>query len=252
MITSERRLYIQKKLEENNIVYLNDLAKELNTSICTIRRDFDYLEEQKFCKRVRGGAVKIKDSGLLLESMEMNDRLYINPDEKRMLCKKCAELVQDNECIFIDGGTTFMDLCQFLEGKRVTVATHNDFIRTVSENSTISLTKIGGEYSPRFRMNLGSIAIKDLQYFHFDKAFIGCAGIGIDPFEAYTSEMATAMIKEEVIKRSKKTYIVADAGKIGVYGFYKFAGENEIDALITDFDSADKINSIEVIKPDND
>ncbi|MFR6318115.1 MAG: hypothetical protein ACLUOD_18700 [[Clostridium] innocuum] len=69
---------------------------------------------------------------------------------KRRLCRKSAELVEENDCIFIDGGTTFVYMCEYLEGKNVTIVT-----RCLSEqNDSTFIFVIGGEQHV-YKMNLG-------------------------------------------------------------------------------------------------
>jgi len=60
MLPKERQEIILKKIDEEGIVYLSELTKELQASTCTIRRDFDKLESDHLVKRVHGGAVKYR------------------------------------------------------------------------------------------------------------------------------------------------------------------------------------------------
>lgn len=235
MISSERQIYILKKLEEKGVVYLKETSEELGASICTIRRDFEKLEKENKCKRVHGGAVFTRKYNRLHDSCDihMNSRMDMTPETKRLLCKKCATLIEENDCVFIDGGTTFMYMCEYLEGKKVTIVTHSDFIRA-SDDSSYSVFVLGGENSPFYRMNLGPMTLKVLSSFHFDKAFIGCAGMSVEDLNLYTAEVGTAQIKEMAIKNANRKYMVMDHTKIGIYGFYNFCNLNEMEALITD------------------
>lgn len=235
MISNERQMYILKKLEEKGVVYLKETSEELGASICTIRRDFEKLEKENKCKRVHGGAVRTRMHTRLHDSTDihMKSRMDMTPEVKRILCKKCAELIEENDCVFVDGGTTFMYLCEYLEGKNVTLVTHSDFIRA-SDDSSYSVFVLGGENSPFYRMNLGPMTLKVLSSFHFDKAFIGCAGMSLEDLNIYTAEVGTAQIKEMAIKNAHHTYMVMDHTKIGLYGFYNFCNLNDANALITD------------------
>lgn len=243
MLASERQIIILKKLEKSGVVYLKQLSEELHASICTIRRDFEKLEKENKCRRVHGGAVRVKFNNRLYESTDihMDNRMDMVPEIKRRLCRKSAELVEENDCIFIDGGTTFMYMCEYLEGKSVTIVTHSDLIRA-KDDSTLSIFVIGGENSSFYKMNLGPLAIKGLHSFNFDKAFIGCAGMSIENLNVFTSEVGTAQIKEEAIKKSQEVYLVMDSSKLNIYGFYSFAGLDSFNGLITE-EISDALNT---------
>lgn len=233
MKAHNRQEYIMDILDKKGIVYLAELSEELHASICSIRRDFDKLEKENKCKRIHGGAVLVRHNSFLNEetSLHMNERERMNMEEKISLCKKCAELVNDNDCIFVDGGTTFMHITEFLNGKHVTIVTHSNLIHA-KDNATYVVYIIGGENNARFKMNLGPMALSCLERFHFDEAFIGCAGFSVDDLNAYTAEMETAKIKQAAIEKATKSYLVLDSSKIGIYGFYNFINLNDLTGLM--------------------
>lgn len=90
MLPKERKEIILKKIDEEGIVYLSELTKELQASTCTIRRDFDKLESDHLVKRVHGGAVKVQDTEHILETTKLNmdTRMTMHPEEKRLSVKK--------------------------------------------------------------------------------------------------------------------------------------------------------------------
>lgn len=236
MIASERQLYILNQLDKKGIVYLKETSDELGASICTIRRDFEKLETLGQCKRVRGGAVKIQNnSNRITEVTDLftDDRLNLNISQKERICKKISSLIHDGDCVFIDGGSTFINICEYLQGKKVSIVTHSQLIQS-KVGSTISLNILGGTYEPYYRMYLGTITTNNLSAFHFDKAFIGCSGISIDDMGIYIGDVATAQVKEIALKNSKKRYLAADSSKIGLCGFYRCASLNQMDGIITD------------------
>lgn len=235
MLSSERKVYILNELEKNGTVKLKDVCEALSASESTVRRDFEELEKQNKLKRVFGGAVRINYGSVLSQSNEltMDKKVSISVEAKHKLCKKCSEFVEDGECIFIDGGTTFMHMLPYLEGKHVRVVTHSDFIR-LHKDSTIDLIVVGGRYLPGYQMNVGLITLDILSRFNFDRAFIGCAALGGGEREAYTAEMDTAQVKITAMQQSNHTYLVADESKLDRKGFYSFAKIEDFDYIIMD------------------
>ena len=235
MLSSERKVYILKELEKNGTLTLKEVCEDLKTSESTIRRDFEELETQNKLKRVFGGAVKINFDSVLSEERElsMDKKASISVAAKKKLAKKCSEFIEDGECIFIDGGTTFMYLLPYLEGKHVRVVTHSDFIR-LNKASTIELIVVGGHYLPSYQMNVGMIALDTLSRFNFDRAFIGCAALGTGEREAYTADMDSAQVKVSAMEKAIHTYLVADESKLDRKGFYSFAKLEDFDYVIMD------------------
>ena len=78
MLASERSRYIISQLNSKGIINLKNVAKELNTSEATVRRDFEKLEKEGKLTRVTGGA-KLNDN---------LDNSYDNNAELTMRAKK--------------------------------------------------------------------------------------------------------------------------------------------------------------------
>ena len=234
MLPKERQEIILKKIDEEGIVYLSELTKELQASTCTIRRDFDKLESDHLVKRIHGGAVKVQDTEHILEmtKLNMDTRMTMHPEEKRALCQEIARLVKDDDCIFIDGGTTFMYVMDYLQNKNVIVVSHNCLLKN-DDTYRSKLYVLGGLHSSKYQMNLEPMTIDDLRYFHFDKVFIGAAGFTLEDQNIYTAEIETAKVKQQAMKQGKKKYLVIDSEKIGMYGFYTMANLKDMDGLIT-------------------
>ncbi len=234
MLAKERQDIILNKINQNGIVYLKALSEELGVSICTVRRDFEKLEEQNLCKRVHGGAIKVKASEHMTEltDLHMDTRKTMNIDEKKRLCSKVADLIEDGDCVFIDGGTTFMFMIDYLKDKNVTIVTHNNLLKNDDKNMC-TLYILGGKYSSKYQMNLGPMVTDGLNYFHFDKVFIGAAGYTLDDGNVYTAEIDTARVKQEAMARAQKKYLVIDSSKIGVFGFYTMTNIDALDGIVT-------------------
>ncbi len=233
MLASERQVYILKQLQTQGAITLKDISDALQTSESTIRRDFEELEKQGKLKRVHGGAIKLGMATTLTEDKElsMKQKANLQVDEKRKLAQYCASLVKDGECVFIDGGTTFIFMMEYLEGKKITVVSHNNFIETIAD-STIDLIRVGGNYLPNYNMNVGPIALQTIQEFNYDHAFIGCAGIDVIDEVVYAAEIASAQMKTAAMKNTLQAYLVVDDTKLDTRGFYRFANFEEFDHIV--------------------
>ncbi len=241
MLASKRWFYILQKLEEADSVTMKQICQDLNVSESTVRRDLEELEQQNKLKRVHGGAIRVSMNNILNDSTELTmiEKIELNSDCKRSLAKCCASLVQDGDCIFVDGGTTFHAIVSYLEGKRIKVVTHSDLVRT-KPTSTLELFVIGGRYLQNYQMNVGPLALETLSKFSFDKVFIGCAGIDEEMNRVFTAEMDSAQIKQLAMSKSNVSYLVVDKSKINTTGFYNFAITDDFTKVISDVSISDE------------
>ena len=103
MLIDERYDEILRILDEEQYITAQELAKRLYVSLPTIRRDLAELDQRNLIVRSHGGAKKVHHEHTVAP---LNYRKTVNAQEKRALCRAAAELIQDNEIIFIDSSTT--------------------------------------------------------------------------------------------------------------------------------------------------
>ncbi len=241
MLSTERKMFLLNRLNQNGTIQVKDIAQELNISETTIRRDLMELEEEKYVTRVYGGAVKVGYGNILTEMAEtsMSDRLEINYDAKDLLCKKASEVVKDGECVFLDGGTTLVPLIDYLANRPIKIVTHNHMIAARVHNPRAEIIIIGGMFNVKYRMSEGPVAQNTLRLYNFDHAFIGCAGVDHFEGQAYTAEMQTRELKEIAMKNSLHNYLLIESNKLNVKGFCRFAQTDDFDAVYTTYVSGD-------------
>src|SRR3712207_7537207 len=102
------------KITAENYVALEDLMQLLSSSESTVRRDLDELEREGKLHRVHGGAELFHS---LQEELSNQEKSVKNSQIKERIAQKAAELIFDNDVIFIDAGTTTEFLLPFLDRK---------------------------------------------------------------------------------------------------------------------------------------
>ena len=80
-LAAERIIYITSQLNEHGIVRLKDMAKELNVSEATIRRDVDKLEKKGILVKVKGG---VANTGTM-EALDSVPHGILTPQERTRL-----------------------------------------------------------------------------------------------------------------------------------------------------------------------
>lgn len=228
MIFEERLDVIMDLLKKEDKVSNKKLLEALKISESTLRRDLDFLESHGEIKRVHGGAVLSK----IEAESNFSDNKTTNIEQKINIGKKASNLIKDDDFIFIDGGTTTHQLIDFISAKNVTVVT-NGLMHIDKLNSLgIKTILLGGEIKPSTYIIFGELALRQLQGFNFDLAFIGANGISDESYT--TADINEAIIKQTAISRSSKSYILADSTKIGKRYFASIANINQAKLIMED------------------
>ncbi|OXS52943.1 DeoR family transcriptional regulator [Cohnella sp. CIP 111063] len=237
LIGEERKAIILDQLNMEGQVKTFELVKKLGVSSETIRRYLEELEEENRLKRVYGGAVKIN---LSAEEPSYLKREVLHAEEKQRIGRAAASLVEDNDVVFIDDGTTPLQMIQFLMNKsNLTVLTMSlPALHQLVEYKNRDLFSgdiylIGGKVNAMHSRVTGPIAEKIVSLFHADKAFISIDGIvlnkGITSFDAERGQLVS-----RVIENAKQTIVMTDSSKIGLTQLYLMAGWRDVDIVISD------------------
>lgn len=237
LVGEERKDYILNLLNLESKVKTGDLVERLKVSSETIRRYLEELEEENKLKRVYGGAVKYN---LDREEASHFKREVTRAEEKRRIGRAAAMLVEDSDVIFVDDGTTTLQMIPYLQNKKhLTVMTTSiAALSLLIEHKNKDLFSgdiffIGGRVdSVQFRTT-GPIAETMVESFYADKAFITIDGImmgkGITGFDAERGQLA-----KKLMEHSKQSIVLTDHSKFGNVQLYKIADLKEIDIIVSD------------------
>ena len=218
MLKSKRKQLILEKVTKDKFVSLEYLVQALNTSESTVRRDLDELESERKLRRVHGGAESLH----FLQEEESNQEKSIkNIQEKTKIAQKAASLIQEYDVIFIDAGTTNELLVNELHDPSVTVVTNSIHHATKLVERNIPTVIIGGIVKRSTDASIGGVALNQIGQLNFDKAFIGMNGIDDGFFT--TPDMEEGAVKRAILENAKRTYVLADASKLGQTSFAKVA-----------------------------
>ena len=218
MLKSKRKQLILEKVTKDKFVSLEYLVQALNTSESTVRRDLDELESERKLRRVHGGAESLH----FLQEEESNQEKSIkNIQEKTRIAQKAASLIQEYDVIFIDAGTTNELLVNELHDPSVTVVTNSIHHATKLVERNIPTVIIGGVVKRSTDASIGGVALNQIGQLNFDKAFIGMNGIDDGFFT--TPDMEEGAVKRAILENAKRTYVLADASKLGQTSFAKVA-----------------------------
>jgi DeoR family fructose operon transcriptional repressor len=211
MIRFERKRLIIEVLAKSDLAYLADLAEVTGASDSTVRRDVDELVKEGEVVALRGGAVRLNQRIVELPTAV---KAEINKDDKIAIAAAAARQVVDGETIYLDAGTTAVQMMPFLTGLSLHIVTSNTHLLSLVPESGISITVLAGDYLASTGSIVGSLTEDLLRRMFFDKAFIGASGVSTQA-GVTTFDVREAMKKQIVHANSAESFVLVDHTKFG-------------------------------------
>ncbi len=230
--TIERRHAIVNKVNNLGRVDVVDLAKEFKVSTVTIRTDLNDLDKKRFLVRSRGGAIAINK---ITKELSVKEKHCENQLIKEKLAKAASALVNNNDNIILDSGTTTEQVAKSLhEHTNLMVMTNG--LNIASELAHFKNTEVlmtGGTLRHKSLSFYGRQAESSLSNLRFDKVILGVDGIEI------SSGITTHFEHEATLNRlmcevSKEVIAVTDSSKFGRSGFHIITPLKSITTMVTD------------------
>lgn len=237
MLKEERHQTILNEVELHNRILLTDIAETLDVSIDTIRRDVKELDAEHKLRKVHGGAISL---GFTTNSAR-NNNIY-KLEQKTAIAEKALALLKEGAVIFIDGGTTCLELARLIPVNiDLTCFTHSlPVAMELSTKPNVNVIFIGGQISREAQTSIGANAIHNLAEIRVDFGFIGTGYV--DSLYGLTEfDWDIVQVKKAVIKSSKKTVLLSISEKLNSQHRYKTCDINAVNTMITELDPAEKL-----------
>ncbi|MFV0479409.1 MAG: DeoR/GlpR family DNA-binding transcription regulator [Anaerorhabdus sp.] len=232
-----RKQIIMKELYEKKSVSVTNLSRDLDVSTMTIRRDLKNLEKEGLVRVEHGGATL---NGEALFEFGMNIKQNENNIEKQRIAEKCLEYINDGDIIFLDAGTTVLEIAKLLvNGRKITVVTNSLLVANIlAAGGNQNFIMCPGKFRETSMAFMGQLTDAFIANFKIDKMFLGVEGVSMS-FGVSVPDIDDGTTKQCISKTAKKVICVADSEKFGKNWFYCIQPLSEIDVIITD----DRIDS---------
>ena len=226
MLTEERFAKILSIVDAKGSVTVSDLMTELDASESTVRRDLITLSKTGRLSKVRGGAISKKRTYLTTDDDVMK-RAGRNADEKLMVAKYAADLIRDNDFVYIDAGTTTEHIMDGNLNRKAVYVTNavNHAKRLSAAGCTVQL--LGGEFKNTTEAIVGEAAVLALTKYNFTKGFFGTNGITVEK-GCTTPEIKEGLVKQAALANCEERYILADDSKFGEISAVKFCDFDDV------------------------
>ncbi|GGG61274.1 DeoR/GlpR family DNA-binding transcription regulator [Paenibacillus radicis (ex Gao et al. 2016)] len=225
---NDRQRQIKEQLDIDGEVRIADLKERFQVTEMTLRRDLEKLEQSGLIRRTFGGAI------LLGKDIALKDRTGILAEEKARIGRKAASYIQPGEYIFLDGGTTTIEIARALKpGLAITVVTNALNVASELQEKQIPTIVSGGMILETTSTLFGPYAENLIGSMAYTRVFLGTTGISAQHGFS-NSNMYEAEIKKAAIRQATEVTIVADHSKFGAKDFISFAHLGQAHRLITD------------------
>jgi DeoR family deoxyribose operon repressor len=233
MNSNLRKEEIIKYIEKNLSATILELAEIFSVSHMTIRRDLEQLAKSKPIKIIHGGVIFTENKQENDYSMN-NARIHMI-EEKRKIARKAISLIEPDDTIFIDAGSTGEILASSLPTDfPITVICYALNIATaVSKRPNCSLILTGGYYHSSSMVFESSEGLDLMRHNRTKKAFITAKGISTE-LGITCSNYFECKTKQLAIASSQTKILISDSSKFGeIYTNY-FSNIEDFDITITD------------------
>ncbi len=215
---------------------LEDIAQNFGISINTVRRDIAELFDRGNIKKVYGGVSTCFSAAQ--SPVSANERALRNIEAKQKIGLLASSLVEDKETIFLDSGSTTVQILQHLAQRSgVTVVTHSlSAMYEAAKHPNLRVIALGGIYSPSTSSYFSAATLGTISRMKFDTVFIAATGVSL------SQGLSNTTYFEVEIKRaaaaSKRVVLMADQSKFGFEAPFSFMAFERLSAVVTDREPA--------------
>ncbi len=247
MTKDERLDRIIDMLKRENGLPVQTIANQLDVSHMTVRRDLESLVERELVRLIHGGVLLNPDVFAVGKdaSYSLIAAGSVNAQKKRKIGTKAASLINSDDTLIIDSGSTTEWIARFLpDSMPLTVLSYalNVVTETARRPNCRSLFA-GGLLHENLLMFESPEGLALIRRFRATKAFVSAAGVseehGVTCANAYERET-----KRAVMESAAKRILVVDSTKFGVIRSEYFAELDEFDVVVTDSEVSKEVDSM--------
>ncbi|MDD3403561.1 MAG: DeoR/GlpR family DNA-binding transcription regulator [Hespellia sp.] len=224
-------------LKRQNGATIRDLTGMLDVSEMTVRRDLEELKLRNVILDIPGAAVlnaqyspNENEDEYQLSAATLSHRY-----EKEQIGKFAASLIEQDDCVIIDNGSTVEYLADNIErDTKLTIFTCNlNILNKICNNPNISIIFGGGYYHPDTTLFESPENISLIKNIRATKVFASAAGVhdkmGVTCMNNYELEL-----KQAIIQSGAEKILLVDSSKFGVIKPCFLTEIDCFDRIITD------------------
>ena len=233
-IPAERRARILQLLKEKGIVRVDELSRDLEVSVITVRRDLAAMESEGLLERTHGGAIS---SNIKINEPSYMDKGQQNVTGKTAIARKTTELIESGETVFINSGsTTSLVIKELVRIPRLTLISNNvgGALASLEGADNTELILTGGALRPETECLVGEEVLERLSRSFPTTTIIGLDGISFRRGLTSHNPHEAAVSRKMIEQTAGRVIAVADSSKIGTLSLHQISPLSSISIMITD------------------
>lgn len=243
MLTKRRQELILELLEEKGSITVAEVKDLLETSESTIRRDITALHQEGKLVKVFGGAVAAEHK-IMTQEYTVAQKREMNREEKQKIARYAALLIEPDDFVYLDAGTTTAYMLDYIRESNATFVTNAvDHAKCLALRG-VKVLLVGGELKGTTEAVVGNQAMQMLLNYHFTKGFFGANGV-TKKSGCTTPDANEAAVKQTAMKQCKKSYVLCDSSKFDNVSSVTFAPFSETtfltDCKMTGYENCENI-----------
>ncbi len=239
ILPSSRRRVIAARLGEGHAVLANELAGEFGVSEDAIRRDLRALADEGLCQRVYGGALPLSPA-----SGPMASRAVEDAGRKQALARRAIELVEKRQTLFLDSGSTNLQLAGLLpQDASLTVITNSvPIAAALMSRDGIATVVIGGSLNTLVGGCVDARSIAEMRRYRIDLCFLGACALSVrDGLAGF--DLPDVDFKYALIENAASTALMVTTAKLETSAPYHIGAISELGAYVLEADAPQGIAS---------
>src|SRR6516162_2550124 len=230
MQAEERQHRIGEYLQNVEFASLEEIAKQVDASVSTVRRDLTVLEASGALRRTHGGA---RIAVIRSDEFTFSARDTHQLAEKEAIGRACAELIGPNQTVIIDAGTTVYHAARYLESKSPQIITNSLPVANLFASANrLEVIVSGGVIYPRLGVLVGPLAVEAFRKIHADVAIMSAGGVSL---EGITNSHGLLIdIQRAMVRGAQKVIFCFQHTKFGRQSVLPLCDLECVDVIVTD------------------
>lgn len=226
---------IEELLHDMHSLSIDYLCEYFNVSKNTIRRDIAEMDKIGYIKKVYGGIILNEEKPAAPEPGHEHNWIIntANLEEKKKIARLAADLVEDEDVIYIDIGTTTALLMPYIKNKKnITVVTANiHAINAAVEGEKFNIIATGGTLYPPSNAFVGPNVTRSLNMYNISKFFMSTIGVSIENGATSASPL-DCEIQYLIATKPGKHYLMMDTSKLDSPSLVSYNNLKNFDSVI--------------------
>ena len=223
---TKRLIEMEAYIQRRGSATMEELRDTFAVSMNTVRRDVAELLKSGSIQKVYGGVRAASQNAIQAAYPK-------GGGTKRAICFEAARLVKDGDIVFIDSGTTTVQIIEAIQDKHVTVITNNIQVMTKAlEYENIRVIMLPGEVHRKTLSITGEDSAEYLSHMNTNIAFMAATGASFSGVA--NSSPLEYSIKKAAVAHAERAVLLVAGSKFGTTSLLIYAGLDKFQTVVTD------------------